>query len=60
MDRVIADNYYIKETKVNGVPGYMSYQCFGKEEYGQFIPKESFPDFCKEAGIDKNKIQKRK
>ena len=57
MDRVIADNYYIKEITRNGIPGYMFYQCFGKEEYGQFIPKNCFEDFCKELKINPNTIR---
>ena len=58
MDRYRADNYYIKEITRNGIPGYMFFQCFGKEEYGQFIPKDYFEDFCKEFKINLNTIRR--
>lgn len=47
------DDFFLAErTNFEGKPGFMLYQIHdGKEIVSQFIPEESFKEFCTQAGI---------
>ena len=48
----MSEIFQVERINYEGKPGFMLYQIHNEEEIAsQFIPEESFKDFCAEAGI---------